>query len=46
VKTGGVGPAAIARHLYMAGLPDPGLIIRTSGENRHSGFLGAMGESW
>ena len=26
-----VAPAAIARHLYMAGLPDPDLIIRTSG---------------
>ena len=32
------GPAAIGRHLYMAVLPDR-LIIRTSGENRLSGFL-------
>jgi short-chain Z-isoprenyl diphosphate synthase len=32
-------PAPIGRHLYMADLADPGLIIRTSGENRPSGFL-------
>lgn len=34
-----VSPDEIARHLYTAGLPDPDLIIRTSGEVRLSGFL-------
>ncbi len=34
-----VTPEAIGRHLYTAGLPDPDLIIRTSGEIRLSGFL-------
>ncbi len=29
----------IARHLYTAGLPDPDLLIRTSGELRVSNFL-------
>ena len=29
----------VARHLYTANLPDPDLIIRTSGEIRLSGFL-------
>jgi short-chain Z-isoprenyl diphosphate synthase len=36
---GRVTPDEIARHLYTAGVPDPDLIIRTSGEVRLSGFL-------
>jgi undecaprenyl diphosphate synthase len=30
---------AFARHLYTAGMPDPDLVIRTSGETRVSNFL-------
>jgi len=29
----------VGRHLYTAGMPDPELVIRTSGEQRLSGFL-------
>jgi short-chain Z-isoprenyl diphosphate synthase len=29
----------ISRHLYVPGLPDPDLVIRTSGELRMSDFL-------
>jgi len=35
----GITPDALAQHLYTAGVPDPDLIIRTSGELRLSGFL-------
>jgi short-chain Z-isoprenyl diphosphate synthase len=34
-----VTPEAVGRHLYSPELPDPDLIIRTSGEIRLSGFL-------
>jgi undecaprenyl diphosphate synthase len=34
-----VDEAAIASHLYTRGLPDPDLLIRTSGEMRVSNFL-------
>ncbi len=34
-----VTEAAISSHLYTAGLPDPDLLIRTSGEMRISNFL-------
>ena len=34
-----LSPELIGEHLYTGGLPDPDLIIRTSGEQRLSGFL-------
>lgn len=34
-----VDAEALARHMYSADLPDPDLLIRTSGESRLSGFL-------
>lgn len=36
---GGLTVEDISRHLYTSGIPDPDLIIRTSGEIRMSGFL-------
>jgi len=35
----GITRDALAQHLYTAGVPDPDLIIRTSGELRLSGFF-------
>ena len=44
VKAGNIDPADIdevmvSNHLYTAGLPDPDLLIRTSGEMRISNFM-------
>lgn len=44
VRAGGLEPSAIResdleRHLFTAGVPDPDLLIRTSGEIRVSNFL-------
>lgn len=34
-----LNPDLITKHLYTSGQPDPELVIRTSGEQRLSGFL-------
>lgn len=39
ITLGEVNESLISDYLYTAGLPDPDLIIRTSGEERLSGFL-------
>jgi undecaprenyl diphosphate synthase len=39
LANGGVDEEMISRYLYTAGLPDPDLLIRTSGEMRVSNFL-------
>jgi undecaprenyl diphosphate synthase len=39
IAPGAVDDAAISRHLYTAGLPDPDLLIRTAGELRVSNYL-------
>jgi tritrans,polycis-undecaprenyl-diphosphate synthase [geranylgeranyl-diphosphate specific] len=39
IRSRDVSEGMISSHLYTAGLPDPDLIIRTSGEERLSGFL-------
>jgi short-chain Z-isoprenyl diphosphate synthase len=36
---GAIDADALAAHMYSADLPDPDLVIRTSGESRLSGFL-------
>jgi undecaprenyl diphosphate synthase len=39
VKPADVNERALRRHLYIPGMPDPDLFIRTSGEYRISNFL-------
>ena len=39
MQTDQVNEASFARHLYTADIPDPDLLIRTSGEQRISNFL-------
>jgi len=39
VEPGGLTPEMFSEYLYTAGIPDPDLLIRTSGEMRLSNFL-------
>lgn len=39
IRPGDIGPAHLERQLYVPGLPDVDLLIRTSGEQRISNFL-------
>lgn len=39
LRPGDIDPALFSRYLYTAAMPDPDLIIRTSGEYRLSNFL-------
>jgi undecaprenyl diphosphate synthase len=39
LHAGEINEEAINQHLYTSGLPNPDLIIRTSGEQRLSNFL-------
>lgn len=39
IEPAAISPSMISEHLYTAGLSDPDLIIRTSGEQRISNFL-------
>ncbi len=39
IKTNDIDETLFANHLYTAGLPDPDLLVRTSGEMRISNFL-------
>ncbi len=39
LKPQDIDPALLSRYLYTADLPDPDLLIRTSGESRLSNFL-------
>jgi undecaprenyl diphosphate synthase len=39
LAAGGIDEAMVSRHLFTADIPDPDLLIRTSGEQRISNFL-------
>ena len=39
IRVEDIDPSVVAQHLYTKGLPDPDLLIRTSGEMRISNFL-------